>query len=509
MSINSIIYLVEAIVLVIVLIALIIGLIKKYKKLNIKPFIILFSIFAGIFLITFVFEKPEIKTGEIKNIEVKVDKSINVPATYHFKDVSKDVKVIGNIDYEKIGEYEVTFEIDTFIGKYTQQAKVKVVDTIAPEITIDGSEDYNQSYATEYQEPGVHAIDKYDGDISDKIKTTREDIDANHYNIKYEIEDSSGNKAEKTRKVTIVDNIPPEIKLNGISNMTVLLGGTYEEQGATANDEKDGDLSAKIVTEGSVDTSKEGTYKITYKVSDSKGNEAVKERIVNVKKQLVYSEVEAQNGNASQAGVIYLTFDDGPSSNITPKILDILKEKNVKATFFVLNYGETGEELIKREYAEGHTVGIHGYSHDYNTIYQSEDAYLSNITKLQEKILASTGYNATITRFPGGSSNTVSSFNKGIMTRLCNLMVQKGYKYFDWNVSSGDAGGAKTADDMYNNVVMNLSKSRANVVLMHDFSSNSKILEALPRIIDFGIENGYKFSNITENTPMVTHKPNN
>ena len=113
------------------------------------------------------------------------------------------------------------------------------------------------------------------------------------------------------------------------------------------------------------------------------------------------------------------------------------------------------------------------------------------------------------TRFPGGSSNTVSSFNPGIMTRLCNIMVERGYKYFDWNVDSGDAGGARNADKMVDNVTKSLSKSRANVVLMHDFSSNSKVLDALPRIIDFGIENGYRFSNITENTPMVTHRPNN
>ena len=204
-----------------------------------------------------------------------------------------------------------------------------------------------------------------------------------------------------------------------------------------------------------------------------------------------------------------MTFDDGPSTNITPKILDILKQKNVKATFFILNYGDAGEELVKREHNEGHTVAIHGYSHDYKTIYASEDAFISNVTRLQNKIKDSTGYSPTIFRFPGGSSNTVSSFNKGIMTRLCKTMVNKGYRYFDWNVSSGDAGGAKTADDMVDNVTMNLSKSRANVVLMHDFSSNSKILDALPRIIDFGIENGYRFSNITENTPMVTHKPNN
>ena len=509
MSINSIIYISEAIVLAIVLIALIIVFKVKKKKGLLKILGIALGAYVLVFGATFVLERPEIKVDDIYKVEAKTDKNHKIPATYHFQDVTNNVKIVGNVDYNKIGEYNVTYEIDTLIGKYSKKGKIKVEDTTAPEISLEGGENYNQSYASNYEEPGVKAIDKYDGDISDKIKTTKKDIDENHYEIKYEIEDSSKNKAEAIRKVTIVDNIPPVIDIKGFSNMTVVLGETYEDKGATAEDEKEGDLTDKIVTDGQVDTSKEGTYKITYKVSDSKGNEAVKERIVNVKKQLVYSEVEAQSGSAGQAGIIYLTFDDGPSTNITPRILDILKEKNVKATFFILNYGEAGEELVKREYNEGHTVAIHGYSHDYHTIYESEEAYLSNVRKLQEKIKESTGYTPTITRFPGGSSNTVSSFNKGIMTRLCHIIVEQGFKYFDWNVSSGDAGGAKTADDMVDNVTMNLSKSRANVVLMHDFSSNSKVLDALPRIIDYGIQNGYRFSNITENTPMVTHKPNN
>ena len=95
------------------------------------------------------------------------------------------------------------------------------------------------------------------------------------------------------------------------------------------------------------------------------------------------------------------------------------------------------------------------------------------------------------------------------MSRLCKLVVQRGFKYYDWNVASGDAGGASTSDQVYNNVINGLSKSKQNVVLMHDFSSNSKILDALPRIIDYGLQNGYTFAKITESTPMVTHHVNN
>ena len=135
---------------------------------------------------------------------------------------------------------------------------------------------------------------------------------------------------------------------------------------------------------------------------------------------------------------------------------------------------------------------------------------MNNITKLQQKIKKTIGYSPTIIRFPGGSSNTVSrNYNKGIMTRLTKKVVANGFKYYDWNVSSGDAGGAQTSTQVYNNVVNNLSKSRSNVVLMHDFGGNTKTLNALSDIIDYGLKNGYTFKPITKDTPMVTHHINN
>ena len=326
----------------------------------------------------------------------------------------------------------------------------------------------------------------------------------------YKVEDFSGNKTEKIRKVTIVDDIPPVVKLNGNATVELLINSQYSESGATAVDEKDGDLTSQLKTYGEVNTAQAGIYYITYSAVDTKGNEGVAQRTIIVKKDQSPVTPPTQASNAGKKGVIYLTFDDGPLANITPKILDILKQKNVKATFFIINYNAVGEQLVKREINEGHTVAIHGYSHDYAQIYKSDEAYMQNLTKLQERIRASTGYTATITRFPGGSSNTISKkYNIGIMTRLTKPVVQKGFKYFDWNVSSGDAGGASNSDQVYNNVISGLSKNKANVVLMHDFSTNQKVLDALPRIIDYGLANGYTFERITEATPMVTHKPNN
>ena len=264
MGINSIIYLSEVIVLLIALLTLFIVFKVKHKKGLLKFFGITFGIFVLIFGITFVLERPEIKVDEIKNIEVKSGEKIVLPKTnYHFQDVTNNVKIIGNIDYDKIGEYEVICEVDTLIGKHSQKIKVKVVDTTPPEINLEGGEEYKQSYSKEYAEPGVKVIDNYDGDITDKVKTTQEKIDDLNFNVKYEAQDSSGNKSEKIRKVSIVDDVPPVITLNGSEQMNITLNGTYEEKGATAIDEKDGDLTSKIQVEGSVDTTKEGTYTIT------------------------------------------------------------------------------------------------------------------------------------------------------------------------------------------------------------------------------------------------------
>jgi len=221
-------------------------------------------------------------------------------------------------------------------------------------------------------------------------------------------------------------------------------------------------------------------------------------------------ETKKQDNKQDFKGVIFLTFDDGPSSNITPKILDILKKENIKATFFVINYSDTNEHLVKRAVEEGHTIGIHGYSHEYSKIYKSKETFMDNVYTLQSKIEKSTGVKTWYTRFPGGSSNTVSrKYCKGIMTDLTKEMLEKGFKYYDWNISSGDAGGAKTAKDVYNNVTKNLSKKRGNMVLMHDFGSNKKGLEALPDIIAYAKKEGYTFAAIDDNTPMYAQKVNN
>ncbi len=300
------------------------------------------------------------------------------------------------------------------------------------------------------------------------------------------------------KETKIEDNVAPKISLNGDENLVLNSISEYKEYGVTAIDDVDGDLTNKV--EIKREKLSNTQYQVKYSVTDSAGNDS----------ETVIRKISIKDNNPNKKGVIYLTFDDGPSSDITPKILDVLKRENVKATFFTINFSEENEAIVKREVNEGHTIGIHGYSHEYSQIYSSDEAYMNNILKLQEKIKNVTGVTTKYTRFPGGSSNTISKkYSKGIMTRMTQKLLADGFYYYDWNVSGEDAASAKTKEEVYNNVINELSKSRANIVLLHDFGKSEKTLEALPDIINYGKQNGYTFENITEQTPMITHGVNN
>ena len=183
-----------------------------------------------------------------------------------------------------------------------------------------------------------------------------------------------------------------------------------------------------------------------------------------------------------------------------------MKEEGVQATFFVTGSGP--DELIKREYDEGHTVALHTFSHNYGTVYASVNAYFDDLAKVHDRVQRITGYDSRIIRFPGGSSNTISRrYQNGIMSILTKEVIQRGYYYYDWNLSSGDAGEYTDADSIYQNVIAHLSKNRVNMILMHDIKSYTR--DALKRIIQYGKENGYHFEKITTQTEMLTQRVNN
>lgn len=207
--------------------------------------------------------------------------------------------------------------------------------------------------------------------------------------------------------------------------------------------------------------------------------------------------------------VIYLTFDDGPNRYSTTKVLDILKKNNVKATFFELKPAVKDFDLTKRVIEEGHSLALHGYQHKYEIVYRSQKIYHENLDKLRDLFFHKFGVWCTVSRFPGGSSNTRSRYNPGIMTKLTGKIHNWGYHYFDWNVDSGDAGGARNAQDTLRNFKNGILKGRANVVLMHDYYKNDKTIDALDKMIQYGKKQGYTFLPITASTDEVHHGVNN
>ena len=202
---------------------------------------------------------------------------------------------------------------------------------------------------------------------------------------------------------------------------------------------------------------------------------------------------------------VYLTFDDGPSEN-TAKILDILKEKNIKATFFVIGQeDEKSKELYQRIVAEGHTLGMHSFSHKYNVIYESLEAFSEDVAHLQSYLAEVTGVTPEIMRFPGGSRNQVSNTD---MTEFIRFLNEKNITYYDWNVASGDATSqAYTPDELVENVMNDVGRYETSIVLMHDAANKSSTVEALVPMIEKLQEMGVELLAIDENTTLIQQIP--
>ena len=214
------------------------------------------------------------------------------------------------------------------------------------------------------------------------------------------------------------------------------------------------------------------------------------------------------NDNTVKSGTkqkVYLTFDDGPSEN-TVKILDILKEKNVKATFFVIGHeDEESQEIYRRIVAEGHTLGMHSFTHKYSVIYDSLDAFSEDFNHLRNYLNEVTGVAPNIMRFPGGSSNQVSNTE---MSEFIRYLNEQGITYYDWNVASGDATSqAYTPDELINNVVKDISDKDTSIVLMHDSSTKATTADALGPMIDQLLGLDVELLPIDDNTKLIQHIP--
>ncbi|WP_035770971.1 polysaccharide deacetylase family protein [Butyrivibrio sp. FCS006] len=200
---------------------------------------------------------------------------------------------------------------------------------------------------------------------------------------------------------------------------------------------------------------------------------------------------------------VYLTFDDGPST-YTDEILDILEQHNVKATFFVCGKPNAKyTDLYKRIVNDGHTLGMHSYSHKYSELYASLDSFKEDTDKLRIFLYETTGVWSSFYRFPGGSSNTVSKVD---MHELTDYLESSDVTFFDWNVSAGDDKAGANKDTIYANIVNNVPRFKHCVVLMHDAADKKSTVEALPEIIEaIQAMDDTVIVPITEDTLPVQH----
>ena len=418
------------------------------------------------------------------------------------------VTVEGFVDTNKLGTYRLTysseFELDLWLFSLICHTSITrdvvVVDTKAPEIQLMTNPDYFTLPGGTYEEEGFTATDNHDGDITSQVVRTQ---DAQQ--VIYQVSDSSGNTTQVTRPIVYSDPIAPELTLKGQSLILVRLGKTYREPGFTAMDNCGGDITDKVVVNGTVNGSKTGTYVLEYSVTDASGNVTTVTRTVMVASVKQVSGLPAmpdQTPDEPNGHTVYLTFDDGPTG-YTDKLLDVLDKYGVKVTFFVV-YGNRVEQLQRMD-AAGHTIGIHSNTHEYSLIYSSVNNFFKDFDAISDKVEAAVGYRPTILRFPGGSSNTVSrSYCRGIMTELTKKVKEMGLRYFDWNADSRDVAEAKTAEEVYTNVAKGMYYVKDCIMLQHDIIGFS--VNAVEDIVKWGLLNGYTFAPLTMDSPVCEFK---
>ena len=211
--------------------------------------------------------------------------------------------------------------------------------------------------------------------------------------------------------------------------------------------------------------------------------------------QFINSINNIYNGNEGKR--VFLTFDDGPTKEVTPHILDILDKYNIKATFFVLGARvDQNPDILKREYESGHYIANHSYSHKYSKIYKSADAILEEYDKTEEAIrnaIGDSSYSSHLFRFPGGSKG--GPYEK-IKKEVRKKLKENGIAYLDWSALTYDAEGAKTKEDILKNLKETMKGWDNVVILMHDAADKQITYETLEDVIKYLQEEGYTFKNI-------------
>lgn len=442
-------------------------------------------------------------------------------------------------------------------------------------IELKGEENQILEYGEQWVDPGAEAVIRgtlfmQNGYVPENAVLTVDDqVDLEklgEYQVKYTGE-YRWFRAEGIRSVHVEDTQCPEIKLVADPYLELIDGTKYKEEGFSAVDNYDGDLTELV-------DRKELYGRIVYTVSDSSGNQTSVERKIayydplpptillegektimhqvgrpfvepgyialdNVDGEItdrVFIEGEVDCFTPGIYPITYTAEDNHGNWGLEVRTVEVVKAerpeviqpkgKVIYLTFddgpgpftdellYLLKYygvkatffvTDSGYDyMMGRIVEEGHSIGIHTVNHDYETIYKSPENYFADLYEMQQIIYDNTGVMTTLLRFPGGSSNLVSrTLYKGLMTKLTRAVQDAGFQYFDWNVDSNDAGGATDQQTVAANVIDGISKERISIVLQHDIHPYS--VNAVEEIILWGLENGYTFQPLTSNSPTAHH----
>lgn len=419
-------------------------------------------------------------------------RNIEINSVVDFSSFLKDVKdgsvqdvVIDSsaVDVKKIGEYNVIYKYHD--KEYS--LKVKVVDTISPTFEVQ-----SKSVALHQTIDPAKLVKNIKDESQTKVSFAKKYTfdEVGEKEVEVIVSDEYNNQASKKVMVKVVeDKQAPEII---VGNASVIVGSDIDLN-ALASVKDDFDPQPTLqVDKNQVDTQKKGNYKVKYVAQDASGNRSEKEITIQV-----------VDKTGEDEKVVYLTFDDGPS-RYTPEVLKILERYNCKATFFITGMNSSYRKYISTAHDQGHTIGLHTYSHSYSKVYASTDAYFKDLEKVGQLAKDYIGFVPKYIRFPGGSSNAVSKkYTPGIMTKLTKMVEDKGYIYYDWNAENGDGYSKMSQSEMYRRATSSTAKKI--MILMHDANGKQNTVDILPKVIEHYQKKGYTFKAI-DDSAIVPHQ---
>ena len=407
-----------------------------------------------------------------------------------FMDSVENINTEGDVDDKTVGAYDYSY---TYKGK-DYPFTVSVKDTQAPAIKLKDCT--TDTFETVKPENFIESITDA-SDFTYKMDNREDTKEPGTFKVVLTAKYQYGNESTAScRLIRKIDRQAPS--LEGFEKqLEVLQGETYASDVYHAVDDLDPTASVSCDT-SKLDMNVPGKYKVGYTVRDRSDNEETYVQEVTVKENPDFGKK-----------IVYLTFDDGPSEN-TGKIRKILDDYNVKATFFVTGNQPAFNKYMKEAADKVHTVGLHTYGHKYDQLYASEQAYFEDLQKISDLVEQETGIKSDVIRFPGGSSNTMSSqYAPGLMTRLVSAVHEACYQFFDWNADSTDASGHNvSADTIIANSTAPIGMDRVNI-LFHDTDAKDTTVEALPAIIEAYQNAGYIFKPVTKDAFAPHHGVSN